>query len=685
MKNTGKKSESKILRQKAEYLLKKKSSRIALQPSEVEMTKLIHEFEVHQVELEMQNEEIIFAKQKAETAAEKYSVLFDFAPSGYFTLSKEGLILEMNLSGSKMLGKERSYLRKKLFVFYLSKDSKPIFNLFFKKVFDSKIKETCEVTLSTKGTSPMTVHLTGIAIENGEQCLVSMTDITASMHMKALHESEEKLRISQLYTRSLIEASPDPLVTINMDGKILDLNLATETATGFFRTNLIGTDFSDYFTEPDKAKTGYQRVFKDGYIVDYQLTIRHASGKLIDVLYNANVFKDEHGKILGVFAAARDITKLKQAEKKLRISEETHRSLFEISLQGIVHQDSEGKIVNANPAAQRILGLTLDQMQGRTSFHPDWRAMKEDGSDFPGEEHPAIVSLRTRKVIQNVIMGVFNPIDEIVHWIKVSASPLFSEGKSAPYMVFTVFEDITVEEEIKRKNEQLFQVNAEKDKFFSIIAHDLRGPFNGFLGLSKMMAEDLPALTLEQVQKMASGMRDSATNLFRLLENLLEWSRLQRDITPFEPESFLLMCMMTESMRPVMDSANKKEIEISYEIPGDLEVFADENMLASTLRNLTSNAVKYTPKGGKVTITAKLVPGHSVEISVRDTGIGMTPEMVDDLFRLDVQTNRKGTDGEPSSGLGLLLCKDFVEKHGGKIWVESEEGKGSTFCFTLPF
>ena len=180
-------------------------------------------------------------------------------------------------------------------------------------------------------------------------------------------------------------------------------------------------------------------------------------------------------------------------------------------------------------------------------------------------------------------------------------------------------------------------------------------------------------------------MRDSATNLFRLLENLLEWSRLQRDITPFEPESFLLMCMMTESMRPVMDSANKKEIEISYEIPGDLEVFADENMLASTLRNLTSNAVKYTPKGGKVTITAKLVPGHSVEISVRDTGIGMTPEMVDDLFRLDVQTNRKGTDGEPSSGLGLLLCKDFVEKHGGKIWVESEEGKGSTFCFTLPF
>jgi signal transduction histidine kinase len=113
-------------------------------------------------------------------------------------------------------------------------------------------------------------------------------------------------------------------------------------------------------------------------------------------------------------------------------------------------------------------------------------------------------------------------------------------------------------------------------------------------------------------------------------------------------------------------------------------VFADQYMLASTIRNLASNAVKFTLKGGKVTIAAKSVPGHSVEISVRDTGIGMSPQMVDDLFRLDVQTNRRGTENEPSSGLGLIICKDFVEKHGGKLWVESEVDKGSTFYFTLP-
>ena len=123
---------------------------------------------------------------------------------------------------------------------------------------------------------------------------------------------------------------------------------------------------------------------------------------------------------------------------------------------------------------------------------------------------------------------------------------------------------------------------------------------------------------------------------------------------------------------------------VDIEIPGEITVFADENMLGSIVRNLTTNAVKYTEKGGNVSIAEKTVSGNSVEISVRDTGIGMSSTMVEDLFRLDVQTNRKGTDGEPSTGLGLLLCKDFIEKHGGKIWVESEEGKGSTFRFTLP-
>jgi signal transduction histidine kinase len=199
-----------------------------------------------------------------------------------------------------------------------------------------------------------------------------------------------------------------------------------------------------------------------------------------------------------------------------------------------------------------------------------------------------------------------------------------------------------------------------------------------------MMVEDLPSLKLDEIQKIALTMRKSATNLYSLLENLLEWARLQRGVTTFTPESFLLKPKILENILSVAEAAQIKDIEISYGIPEDLIVFADENMLGGIIRNLTSNAIKFTPKGGKIIISAKPFPDNFIEISIKDTGIGMSKEMVDNLFRLDENTNRRGTEGEPSTGLGLIICKDFIEKHGGKIWVESEEDKGSRFIFILP-
>ncbi len=162
------------------------------------------------------------------------------------------------------------------------------------------------------------------------------------------------------------------------------------------------------------------------------------------------------------------------------------------------------------------------------------------------------------------------------------------------------------------------------------------------------------------------------------------WSRLQRGLFAFNPSIYPLMPRISENMQMVMEAARKKEISISYDVPEKLEVLADGNMLGGIIRNLATNAVKYTPRGGCILISAEKNSDHAVEISVRDTGIGMDAEMLAGLFRLDSVSNRTGTEGEPTTGLGLILCKDFVEKHGGKLWAESETGKGSTFRFTLP-
>jgi signal transduction histidine kinase len=257
------------------------------------------------------------------------------------------------------------------------------------------------------------------------------------------------------------------------------------------------------------------------------------------------------------------------------------------------------------------------------------------------------------------------------------------------------FRDITervrTEAEIKLKNEELSSLNAEKDKFFSIIAHDLKGPFNGFLGLTQIMAEELPNLTADEIRKIAESMRNSANNLYHLLENLLEWSQIQQGAIPFNPEVIQLGLVASNSIDIIYESAERKDIEISNQIADGLFAFADRNMIQTIIRNIVFNAIKFTHKGGKVILSARATTGNYIEIAIQDTGTGMSRYMVENLFRIDVKTSRKGTDGELSTGLGLLLCKEFVEKHGGKIWVESEEanllaGKsgGSTFYFTVP-
>jgi two-component system sensor histidine kinase/response regulator len=236
---------------------------------------------------------------------------------------------------------------------------------------------------------------------------------------------------------------------------------------------------------------------------------------------------------------------------------------------------------------------------------------------------------------------------------------------------------------IEEQSKELQKLNADKDKFFSIIAHDLRSPLIGFLGLSRLLAEQLPRLTQAEIMDIASDIRNSSTDIYRLLENLLEWSQMERGLIPFKPGKVKLRTVVDESLSMVLETTRIKKIEISIDVPDFIYVFADSNLLKSVFRNLVYNAIKFTPQEGRVKFTAGIFGERNVKVSIRDTGIGMSPEMVENLFRLNVQTNRTGTEGEPSTGLGLILCKEFIEKLGGKLCIESEEGKGSDFSFSL--
>lgn len=192
-------------------------------------------------------------------------------------------------------------------------------------------------------------------------------------------------------------------------------------------------------------------------------------------------------------------------------------------------------------------------------------------------------------------------------------------------------------------------------------------------------------MSTSELKELLVSLESSASNLYSLLENLLEWAQMQRGMIPYNPEEIQLQNITDECIDLMMESIRKKGVNIVSDIPKDFKVMIDVKMIQSVIRNFISNAVKFTTKGGKISISARAISGGMAEISIRDTGIGMNKNLLDNLFNFAQKTNRTGTDGEASNGLGLLLCNEFVAKHGGQIFAESEEGIGSVFYFTIPY
>jgi PAS domain S-box-containing protein len=364
----------------------------------------------------------------------------------------------------------------------------------------------------------------------------------------------------------------------------------------------------------------------------------------------------------------------------LRESETRHSSMISniSDIIGIVATDNVLKYLSPN--IEKWFGWKPIDLAGTnifTTVHPDDLEQMQKTFSAHLENDNSIITVEYRYQCRD---GSYKPIELTA--TNLVKNPII-------HGILLNFRDITdrkkTEVQIQLNNKELIKLNAEKDKFFSIIAHDLRNPFGSFLSLTQILAESLPTLTTDEIQEIADSMKSSAANLFNLLENLLEWSRIQQGLVPVNNKVIQLLPVVNEGIETVKESAKLKNIDIVTDIPDKLEVYADSNILQTVFRNILSNAVKFTPRGGRIGLSSKAFNDRSIEIQINDSGIGMSQTLLNNLFRLDVPTNRKGTDGEPSSGLGLIICKDFIEKLGGNIWVESIEHKGTGFHFTIPY
>ncbi|PKP34161.1 MAG: hypothetical protein CVU00_08095 [Bacteroidetes bacterium HGW-Bacteroidetes-17] len=328
-----------------------------------------------------------------------------------------------------------------------------------------------------------------------------------------------------------------------------------------------------------------------------------------------------------------------------------------------------------------------DQIFGYESLQPNWNlkifmshVLPEDREDVKQSVEEAFTTKKLQFECQ--IKG----IDRLIRWISVHAD-VQHDQKDKPIRMIGSVMDITerkqAELEIELKNKELQKINNEKDLLFSIIAHDLRSPFNAFLGLTEILADEALSLSINELTSVSKRLNESAKNLHQLLENLLEWSLLQKGSMQFSPKKLDLSELIDKEIEYVYERAYQKEISLVNEVHENFLIYGDEKMIHTILRNLLSNAVKYTNKGERVFVKSKILSNKMIEISVSDSGIGMSKDILKKIFSIGEKVGFKGTEGELSTGLGLVLCKEFVENHGGKIWAKSEVNKGSTFSFTI--
>ncbi len=239
------------------------------------------------------------------------------------------------------------------------------------------------------------------------------------------------------------------------------------------------------------------------------------------------------------------------------------------------------------------------------------------------------------------------------------------------------------QEKLKKYSEELEVLNATKDKFFSILAHDLKSPFNAFIGITDILAEDIDILDREQIKSFVLDISRSAHSQFKLLENLLAWAQVQRGLMKFESIELEIHSVINDVFLLYLDNASEKGLKLTNETQPGRTIKADHNMLYLLLRNLVYNAIKFTKPGGEIKVGEYATDGF-YEIYVADNGVGISPASISKLFKIESQNTTLGTAHEKGTGLGLVLCKDMVEKNGGSIRVTSELGVGTTFYFTIP-
>ncbi len=474
---------------------------------------------------------------------------------------------------------------------------------------------------------------------------------------------------SSLFYEQLFESTGDSLLIIDCKGRILKFTeklceMLSYTMDEFASLTIFDID------DPANSLTFDERIIEinreKGAVFETDLISK--SGKRTPVECSSSPIK-YHNKTI-YFVTLRNIEKRNLAQKELLESEIRFRSLVENATDMVMRFDREHRHVFVNSASYQVLGISPQEFIGKTHI--------EMGFD------DALCSLweeEMNKVFESGVPDVIDfsiqlkGVDRFFEWQLI---PEFDTEDEIPYLL-GIARDVSIRTMSEKALEEALKA---KDKFFSIIAHDLRNPFGSLRTLSEYLQSN-EDLTKEEINEFAEIIHTSACQGYDLLENLLEWSRSQRGTIEWQPQEFDLVDSIDSNIRLIQANIHKKQINLNFKSEKSHYVFADKYMIDTIIRNLLANAVKFTYMNGHIDIAIHEQVDHHC-VSIKDNGKGITKENQSKLFDLDNQYSSVGTAMETGTGLGLILCKEFIDANEGQIWVESVVGEGSCFSFTVP-
>lgn len=618
--------------------------------------------------------------QKKLTEA-KYKSYIQNAPDGVFLINDKGYFVEVNKTGLDITGySEKQILELKISQLIDFKNIKNGLDGFFDLILRGKIEQ--EFTLKDKNGNALFVLLTAVKL-TPERFIIFLKDISERKKVeKSLVESEGRFHSMFMEHDSIM------LLINSSSGKIVDVNKFAEKFYGYKRKEFLSMNIQDINTgsEEEIRQMRINAVKKNinAFIASHKLS----NGEIRKVEIHSSPI-NMNGETM-LFAIIHDVNEkyvaealIKKQESKLFEAKSLLDSVVDNIPFKIWYKDANGKYMMTNKLFDGYHNVKKQDVIGKTDFE---LVSKEWAEKFISSDKKAM-SKRKPVTIEETIEE-----NGETHWYETIKNPFYNDNGEVIGTI-GISREIThrkkTEEELKSLVEQLKvsklemeEVNAEKDKFFSIIAHDLRSPLLGFLAFTGILSEQLYDLTMREMQDFSKKLQSSAAVLYRLLENLLEWSRIQRGFIKFNPVDTDLNLTISSNIDIMKQTASLKEISLDSNVPENIYACVDENMLNTILRNLLSNAIKYTPRNGRVAVSV-IDEKNYITIKVIDTGIGIPEDKISALFKISEKVLRKGTEGEESTGLGLLLVKEYVEKHNGKIEVKSTEGKGSEFSFTL--